>query len=283
MGLLERLQRRDRARSADGPEIAVNLIRTRKLTGERGVVGGVQGREDPLDDVATGCTEVGDHPSAGRVAEAVVIHDDRGLPPVELPVGEIADARIPLNAIPVEAEEVRGLHSSGRVPCTRGAVDERLAAVLLRVVRDRDRFVTRQRADHHVRAELLHQPPRLLDRGIGLVVRAADSDELQRMPADAPSGPAGGRLALVLGLHTGVLRERTDRPADVLLVVGRERSLAVRKDRDLDRRGCARRRPTGSYRHPHRRRQRGGEDGKPGGKPEPAALLSHVRHVVYHA
>ena len=47
----------------------------------------------------------------------------------------------------------------------------------LRVVRDRDRLVTGERADHDVGLELLHEPPRLLDGRRGRVVAAAVADD----------------------------------------------------------------------------------------------------------
>ena len=66
--------------------------------------------------------------------------------------------------------------------------------MLLRVVGDRDRLVTRQRADHDVRTELLHEPLGLLDRRVRTVVAAADADELERVAADRrrPSSPCAG-------------------------------------------------------------------------------------------
>jgi hypothetical protein len=54
----------------------------------------------------------------------------------------------------------------------------------LRVVRDRDGLVARQRTDEDVRAELLDEPLGLLDRGVGAVVRAAETDDLERVAAD---------------------------------------------------------------------------------------------------
>ena len=136
----------------------------------------------------------------------------------------------------VEAEEVRRLHRGRGVPRAGGAVDERLRRMLLRIVGDRDRLVTRERADHDVGAELLHEPLGLLDRRVGRVVGAADADELQRMPADRASVPARGGLVLVVRLRAAELRDRGDRSADVLLVVRGERAAAVGHDRDLDRR-----------------------------------------------
>jgi hypothetical protein len=198
---------------------------------------------------------------------------------VELAVGEVADARVPLDAVTVEAEEVRRLDRGRGVPRACGAVDDRLGRVLLRVIRDRDRFVAGQGADHDVRAELLQQPPRFLDRGVRPVVRAADPDELERMPTNLPAGPSRRRLVRVLQVAAGELRERRLRAADVGVVERAERALAVGQDRDLDRRrrralagrgadeGCG-------------QRHRSGEDAQPGREPEPGPSLSDVNHSL---
>ena len=140
----------------------------------------------------------------------------------------------------VEAEEVRRLHGRGGVPRACRAVHERLRRVLLGVVGDGDGLVARERPDHHVGTELLHEPLRLLDRRVGGVVRAADAHELERMAADRAAVPACGRLVLVIRLRAAELRDGRDRPADVLLVVRGERAAAVGHDRELDRR-CRRR------------------------------------------
>src|SRR5882724_1605578 len=138
------------------------------------VVGRIERWEDPLDDVAAGGAEVGDHARAGRIAEAVVVHDDGGFLPVQLLDREIANARVPLDSVAVEAEEVRRLDDGGRIPRTGRAVDERLRRMSLRVVGYRDGLVSGKRPDHDVSAELLHQALRLLDRRVRPVVRAAD-------------------------------------------------------------------------------------------------------------
>ena len=98
-------------------------------------------------------------------------------------------ARSPMPAFhwmpsPLKRKKFGAFTARGRVPRAGGAVDERLGRVLLGVVRDRDGLVARERPDHHVRVELLHQPLRLLERRGRRVVRAADADELEWMAAD---------------------------------------------------------------------------------------------------
>src|ERR1700730_2046477 len=115
--------------------------------------------------------------------------------------------------------------------------------MLLGVVGDGNRLVAGQRADHDVRAQLLHQALRLLDRRVRAVVRAADSHELERVAADRGAGPAVARLVRVLRLAAGELRHGRDDPGEVLVVERSERALTVGHDGDLDRR---RRAPVGS-------------------------------------
>ena len=115
-----------------------------------------------------------------------------------------------MRAVAVEAEEVRRPHLQRRVLRAGGAVDERLRGMLLRVVRDRDRLVTGQRADHDVGLQLLHQALRLLDRRVGAVVRAADADELERVAVDRAARPAVARVVPVPGLRACVLGHRGD-------------------------------------------------------------------------
>ena len=195
VSLLIGLQERDETGAAHCNEGAVDVRRHLLRVG--GVVGRVQRREHPLRDGAAHRAELRDEPCGRRPREAVVVRHDRGGLPAQLVVGEVAEAGVPHRAVTVEAEEVRRLHLHGRVLCTGGAVDERLRRMLLRVVRDRDRLVTGQRADHHVRTELLHEPLGLLDRRVGLVVRAADADELDGMTADRTAGPALARVVRV--------------------------------------------------------------------------------------
>ena len=176
----------------------------------------------------------------------------------ELVVGDVAQAGVPLRAVPVEAEEVRRLHLERRVLRARGAVDERLVRVLLGVVGHGDRLVAGERADHDVGVELLHEPPGLLDRRVGAVVRAADPDDLDRVVADGAARHAVTRLVRVLRLGPGELREGRDDARQVLVVERAERALAVRQDADLDRRAraarCAARRPAAAAGSPPRRR-----------------------------
>src|SRR6185295_14756309 len=188
LGLLVGLQERDEARAADGHEGAVHV--GGHLLRERRVVGRVQRREDPLGDLAAGRAELRDEARRRGPAEAVVVGDDRGLAPAELVVGHVAEARVPLRAVAVEAEEVRRLHLERRVLRARGAVDERLVRVLLGVVGHRDRLVAGERADHDVGVQLLHQAAGLLDRQVRAVVAAADADELERVVADRAAGEA---------------------------------------------------------------------------------------------
>src|SRR3954449_1146725 len=237
LGLLVGLQERDEARAADSHEGAVHV--GRHLLGVGRVVGRVQRREDPLGDLTAGRAELGDEARRRRPGEAVVVRDDRGLLPPQLVVRDVTQPGVPLGAVPVEAEEVRRLHLERRVLRARGAVDERLVRVLLGVVGDRDRLVARQRADHHVGVELLHEPPHLLDGGVRRIVAAAHADELERVVADRAAREAVPGLVGVLGLGPGELRERRDRTGHVLVVEGAEGALALGHDRDLDRRARA--------------------------------------------
>ena len=203
------------------------------------VVGRVQRREHPLRDLAADRAEVGDDARRGRPAEAVVVHDDGGVAPTEPLVRDLTDAGVPLRPVAVVAEHVLRRDLQRRILRAGGADDERLGRMRLRVVRDVDRLVTRQRADHDVGPELLHQPPGLLDRGRHRVVAAAVADDPDVLAADLDAGHAGGRLLRVLHLAARVLRERSLCAADVRLVAEAERALAVGHDRDPDLPGAA--------------------------------------------
>src|SRR6185295_3921168 len=102
--LLERLQRRRRTGAADDPEVPVDLVRGRELTCERSVVGCIEWWEHPLRDLAADCAEVGNEAGCRRPAEAVVVDDDRRLPPPQLLVGDLTGSRVPHCAVPVIAE-----------------------------------------------------------------------------------------------------------------------------------------------------------------------------------
>ena len=237
LGLLVGLQERDQARAADGDEGAVNVGRHLLSVGR--VVRRVQRREDPLGDLAARGAELRDEAGRRRPAEAVVVGDDRGLPPPELVVGEVAEAGVPLRAVAVEAEEVRRLHLERRVLRARGAVDERLVRVLLGVVGDRDRLVTRERADHDVGVQLLHQATRLLDRRVALSSPQPTPTSLSGWsPMAPPVKPSFGSFGS-FGLAPANCGERRHRAGHVLLVERAERALALGHDRDLDRRARA--------------------------------------------
>ena len=199
VSLLIGLQERDETGAAYCNESAVDVRRHLLCIGR--VVGRVQRREHPLGDIAAHRAEFRDEPCGRRPREAVVVRHDRGGLPAQLVVGEVAEAGVPHRAVTVEAEEVRRLHLQRRVLSAGGAVDERLRGMLLCVVGDGDRLVPRERADHHVRTELLHEPLGLLDRSVGLVVRAADAHELDRVTADQTAGPALARVVRVDGLR----------------------------------------------------------------------------------
>ena len=178
--LREGLQRRARARSADDPEVAVHLVGRRQLLDVRRVVGVRRGCEDALRDLAAPCTELGDEAGARRVAEAVVVHEDRRFAPTETLVGKLTCTGVPLSAVAVVAEEVLRPDLERRLLTARGAVQEGLLRMRLRVVRDGDTLVTGERADHDLASELLHQAPCLLERQRRRLVAAAVADDLDR-------------------------------------------------------------------------------------------------------
>ena len=178
--LLERLERGERARAADGPEVAVSLVGRVELRHVRRVVGRVQRREHALGDLATQCAELRDEPCGRRPAERIVVHDHVGLAPAEHVVCDPTRSGIPLRAVAVPAEEVRCTHDHRRVERAGRAVDERLRRMRLGVLRHGDRLVARERPDQDVGAELLHQALGLLDGEVGGVIRTTDADELDR-------------------------------------------------------------------------------------------------------
>src|SRR5581483_2832465 len=199
--------------------------------------------------------------------------------PAKLLVREVAGTGVPLRAVAVVAEEVLRRDLQRRVLRRGRAVDERLRRVRLRVVGDGDRLVTRERADQDVRAELLDEALRLLDRGVRPVVRAAEADDLDRVPGDRAADEAGGRLVRVLEVAARVLGERGERAADVRVVERAERALTVGQDPDLDR-GGRRGLPDRGGRKGRGQRCRSRERADPGRKPEPATPLPDVRHLL---
>ena len=268
--LLERLQARGRPGSADDPDVAVDRARARQLPHERRVVRRVERREHALRDLPADRAEVGDDPGAGRPAEAVVVHDDRGPTPAQLLVEDLAEAGVPLGPVAVVAEHVLRCDLQGRILRARRPDDERLRRVRLGVVRHRHGLVAGERAEHHVRLQLLHQPPRLLQRGRARVVAAAVADDLNVVVPDLDARHACRRLVPVLDLAARVLGEGGLRAADVELVPERERALAVGHDRDPDRvrLGCGERAG-----HPDRR------DGREHGERKQELPATHVLHV----
>ena len=244
----------------------------RQLTHERCVVRRVQRREHALDDVAADRAEVQDHAGARRPAEAVVVHDDRGLPPAELLVRDLADARVPLGTVAVIAEQVLRSDLHRRILRPGGADDERLRRMRLGVVGHVHGLVAGQRSDHHVRTELLHQTLRLGDGHRHGVVSAAVADDVHGRAADLDAGHARRRLRLVLRHAVRVLRERCLRSADVELVAEAEGSLAVGHDRELDR-GCVGRGERG--RRPDRDCGHG-DDHDSRGLPAPQLMSPHL-------
>ena len=234
VGLLVRRQAGCRARAADDPERAVDRVGGRKLLDVGRVVRRVQRRVHPLRDLAAHRAEVGDEAGRGRPAEAVVVHDDRGLAPTELLVRDLTGAGIPLSAVAVIAEHVLRSDLQRRILRAGGADDERLRRVRLRVVRDVHRLVTGQRADHHVCLELLHQTTRLLHRGRHGVITAAVTDDLDRRGSDPDARHTCRRLLRVLHLAVCVVRECRLSAADVRLIAEPEAALAVGHDRDPD-------------------------------------------------
>src|SRR6185503_4758716 len=220
--LLVLLHERDQAGAADAVVDAIDVVRD--LGDEGRVVLLTQRRPDALGDLAARRAELGHEAGQRGVRERVVVADDRGLAPAKLVVGVLAETGRPLRTVAVEPEEVRRLHLQRRVLRARGAVDERLVRVLLRVVRDRDALVARQRADEDVRVLLLHQTAGLLDRLVRGVVRATDADELDLRAGDRRVVETVGRLR-ARGLAAGVLDERGVRARDVRLVERAERAL----------------------------------------------------------
>ena len=230
--LLERGERCTRVRATDEPEVAVDLVRPRQLADERRVVPTLRRRPHALRDLAADAAEVGDDAGGRGPREAVVVADQRGRSPAELLVDDLPEAGVPLRAVAVVAEQVPRCDLHRRVLRPGGADDHGLRRILLRPVRDGDRLVTRERADHHVCALLVHQPTRLLQRKRGSLVAAADADEVQPLASSCPAGHSRRRLLLVLRLGARVLGERRDGPCGVHLVPEREGALAVGHDRD---------------------------------------------------
>src|SRR3954453_18188305 len=264
------LEERDQARPTDRDEGAVDV--RRHLLCIRRVVGRVERWEDALRHLAAHAAELGDEPGCRRPREAVVVRDDRSRPPTELVVGEVTETGVPHRTVAVEAEEVLRPHLQRRVLCTGGAVDECLRRMLLRIVRNRNRLVTGEWADHDVGIELLHEPLRFLDRRIGTVIAATNADELQRMAADRAARPAGARLVLVLRLGAGVLGHRGDHTREILVVEGAESALTIGQDGDLDgrRRRWAGSRTRGDCRGAERREHRERD------QPPPSLTKTHV-------
>ena len=230
--LLVLLDEGDQARAADADVEAVDVVRDLGDVGR--VVLLAQRRPDALGDLAADRAELGDEAGQRRVRERVVVTDDRRRLPAEVVVGVVAQTGRPLRAVRVKAEEVRRLHLQRRVLRAGDAVDERLVRVLLRVVRDRDALVTRQRADHDVGVLLLHQAPRLLDRLVGRGVGAAVADDLDVLAGDLRAGDAVAGLR-ARGLAARVADQRQVGAGDRGLEERAEIALAVGQEADLDR------------------------------------------------
>ena len=198
LGRQEGLQRGVGARAADGPEVAVDLVRVGKLLDVRRVVGGSQGREHPRYDVAADRAELGDEARGGGPAEAVVVGDHGRGVPAGLVVEDVPETGVPLGAVAVEPEEVRRLDDHGGLLGTGDAVEERHVGMILGVVRDGDALVARERPDHHVGAVLLDDLANLLNDAVGRVVAAADADNLDGHAGDHGTAEslqrAGGRV-----------------------------------------------------------------------------------------
>src|SRR5207247_10807747 len=149
-------------------------------------------------------------PEAGcaRAAEAVVVHGDRRLAPTEALVRDLPGAGVPLRAVAVVAEEVRRSHLERRLLPTGRAVDKGLVRLLrLRIVRDRDSLVARERADEDVGTELFDEAPRLLQRERWRLVAAAVPDDLDRLASHfAPDEPRR-RLLRILRLRARIPHE----------------------------------------------------------------------------
>ena len=225
------LEERQRPRTADRHEQPIEGLGD--LRDIRRVVRRVERRVDPSQGPAV-TAEVRDKPCRRRPAERVVVHDHHRVPPAELAVGEIARARVPLRAITVEAEEVRRAHLERGVLRPGRAVDERLLRLGLRVVRDGDALIARERADQNLRAVGLDQSPGLGQRPVGTVVGTAIAHNLDRMAGDRSAADAIGGGGTV-GLSAVVRDEPRLCTADVGVVPGAERSLAVGHDADPDR------------------------------------------------
>src|SRR5688572_12402628 len=112
VSLLEGIEGRTGVRTPDEPEVAVDLIRPGQLTDERRVVASGRRCPDALGDPAADSAEVGDDAGRRRPGEAVVVPDERGRAPAELLVDDLTEARVPLGAVAVVAEQVlrRDLH-----------------------------------------------------------------------------------------------------------------------------------------------------------------------------
>ena len=180
LGVHKRLKRRLGTGSTNNPEIAVNLIWIRQLLHIRRVVGRPQRWEHPRNHIATNATELGDKARRGRPTEAVVVSDNRRRVPTQLVVENVTDTSVPLCTVAVEPEEVRRLNMHRRLLRPGNAVQERNLRMVLGVVRDSNRLITRKWADHHIGAVLLHDLANLLNCTIRCVVTTTNRNQLDR-------------------------------------------------------------------------------------------------------
>ena len=183
-----------------------------------------------MGDLATDGAEVRDEPGGRGVAEAVVVGDDRDGPPALLVVLDVAETGVPDRPVAVEPEEVRRLYLQRRFLRAGDAGEHRQVGVGLGVLGDGDALVSREWPDDDVGAELLDEPPHLLEDAVRGVVATPGADQFDRGPGDLGTGEPVERARPRLHRGTGVLHHREGGTGDDVLVESAERPFALAED-----------------------------------------------------